>query len=348
MNTGKPYCDKVRALLTALALVTLAARGEAADSNSAPVISVTGDLLGHLVGTVSRVDGTVAVKDASIEVAGQTPAGSWKSAAKTDEQGFFKTDLPPSCVGAVKISATAGGMLAERTVESGDIARRLTPRPARGSANRLSLDGQWSFVPDPPKDFAAKLQALEWRAINVPAHWEMEGFVCESGFGLYKRKFNVPKGWAGKRIKFRAEAIYSRCEVFVNGARVGSHEGGATPFELDITGTAHPGENQVMILVEALSTAANFDRMTYFAYFNLAGLWRPLEVFAVEPAHVSRLALATTFDAGYQDAVLSVDVDVANEQSAALHEAGLKLRLFDPRGKEVVLRGLSTHASLLP
>ncbi len=160
-----------------------------------------------------------------------------------------------------------------------------------------------------------KSQTLKWRAINVPAHWEMEGFVCESGFGLYRRTFTVPRGWAGKRIKFRAEAIYSRCEVFVNGARVGSHEGGATPFELDITGAAHPGENQVMILVEALSTAANFDRMTYFAYFNLAGLWRPLEVFAVEPAHISRLALATTFDPAYQDAVLSVDVDVANEQS---------------------------------
>src|ERR1035438_6060013 len=86
--------------------------------------------------------------------------------------------------------------------------------------------------------------------------------------------------------------------------------------------------------------------MTYFAYFNLAGLWRPLEVFAVGPAHISRLALATTFDAAYQDAGLYVDVDVANEQSTALPEAGLKLRLFDPRGKEVVLRGLSTNAFL--
>jgi len=342
------YSNKVRVLLTALALITFAATGGPAAGNGAPVISVAGDLLGHLVGTVSRVDGTVAVKDASIEVTGQTPAGSWKSAVKTDEQGFFRADLPLSSVGPVKISATAGGMIAERTLDSGDIAMRLTPRPAKGSANRLSLDGLWSFVPDPPKDFSAQSQTLEWRAINVPAHWEMEGFVCESGFGLYKRTFTVPKSWTGKRIKFRAEAIYSRCEVFVNGARVGSHEGGATPFELDITGTAHPGENQIMILVEALSTAANFDRMTYFAYFNLAGLWRPLEVFAVEPAHVSRLALATTFDPAYQDALLSVDVDVANERSNALSDAGLKLRLFDPRGKEVVLRGLSTNASLLP
>jgi hypothetical protein len=251
-------------------------------------------------------------------------------------------------VGAVKISATASGMIWERTVDSGDIARRLTPRPAKGSASRLSLDGQWGFVPDPPKDLAVHTGPLDWRPIRVPAHWEMEGFVCESGFGLYKRTFTAPRSWAGKRIKFRAEAIYSHCEVFVNGARVGSHEGGATPFELDITEAAHPGENQVMILVQALSAAANFDRMTYFAYFNLAGLWRPLEVFAVEPAHISRLALATTFDPAYQDALLSVDVDVANEQAKALNDASLKLRLLDPRGKEVTLRGLSTNASLLP
>jgi len=357
------YYDKVRALLTAMIFVELAAAGGPAAGNIVPeakisesstrdgysnVIAVAGDLLGHLIGTVSRAGGTIAVKDASIEVTGQTPDGPWQRAATTDEQGFFRADLPLSSVGPVKTSATAGGMTAQITLDSGDISKRLTPRPTKGSANRLSLDGQWGFVADPPKDFAANAQALQWHSIHVPAHWEMEGFVCERGLGLYKRTFNLPTSWAGKRIEFRAEAIYSQCEVFVNGARVGSHEGGATPFELDITGAAHSGENQIMILVEALSTAASLDRMSYFAYFNLAGVWRPLEVFAVEPAHVSRLALATTFDPDYKDALLSVDVDVANEQSVALAEARLKLRVFDPRGREVVLRGLSTTASVAP
>jgi len=339
---------RVRSVLTVLTLLSLAITAAAAASDSNAVISVAGDLLGHLVGTVSRMDGTEAVKDAAIAVAGQTPAGTWTSTAKTDERGLFKADLPPTAVGPITVTATAGGVSAQRTLDSGDIARRLTPRPAKGSSKRLSLDGPWSFVPNPPKDFLAASHALKWRAITVPAHWEMEGFVCESGFGLYRKTFTIPRSWASKRIKFRAEAIYSRCEVFINGARAGSHEGGATPFELDITGAARPGENQAMILVEALSNAANFDRMSYFAYFNLAGIWRPLEVFAVEPAHISRLALATTFDPAYQDALLSVNVDVANEQSQALPRAGLKLRLFDPRGKEVALRGLSTNVSLLP
>ena len=152
--------DKVWTLLTVLALISLAVTAGPAAGNTDPVISVAGDLLGHLIGTVSRADGTVAVKDAAVEVTGQTPAGPWKSSAKTDEQGFFKADLPLASVGPVKISARAGEMIAEGTLDSGDIAKRLTPRPAKGSANRLSLDGQWSFVPDPPRDFIAQAQSL--------------------------------------------------------------------------------------------------------------------------------------------------------------------------------------------
>ena len=315
---------------------------------NAATISVAGDLLGDVVGTVSRADGTLAVKDASIEVTGRTPAGAWRSVAKTDEQGFFSADLPLSSVGPVRISAAEAATTSVLTLDSGDLARRLTPRPAAGSKFRLSLEGKWSFVPDPPKDFIARTQSLKWSSINVPAHWEMEGFVCESGLGLYQRRFSIPRGWAGRRIKLRAEAIYSHCEVFVNRQRVGSHEGGATPFELDITDASHAGENQVWILVEALSKAANFDRMSYFAYFNLAGIWRPIEVFCVEPAHVSRLALATRFDKAYRDAELSVDVDVANEQSNALQDARLNLRVLDPRGKEVALRGFSAQVSVPP
>ena len=342
------FWNFVAAFVSTLSLLIAPAGHAATGTQGAPSIAVAGDLLGHVVGTVSRANGTLAVKDAAIEVTGTTPAGSWKRVAKTDEQGLFTADLPLASVGPVRIVATDTATNVALTVDSADLAKRLTPRPPTRSADRLSLVGKWSFVPDPPRDFAAKAQSLKWSDINVPSHWEMEGFVCESGLGLYQKTFTVPKGWTGKRIKFRAEAIYSHCEVFVNGERVGSHEGGATPFELDITSAAHAGKNRVMILVEALSNAASFDRMTYFAYFNLAGIWRPIEVFAVEPAHVSRLALATTFDSAYSNAELSVEVDVANDQSKALENADLNIRMFDPRNKEVALQGLATHVSVPP
>ena len=111
-------------------------------------------------------------------------------------------------------------------------------------------------------------------------------------------------------------------------------------FELDITETAKPGSDNIIdVLVTARSISANIDKASNFAYYELAGIWQPIEVFCVEPAHMSRLALTTTFDKQYLDAELSVDMDVSNEQAKAIENAQMKLRLFDPTGKEVPVEG---------
>lgn len=316
------------------------------DRMSQTTIAVAGDLIGHLIGTVSQAEGTVPIASASVDVSGQTPGGPWQRSATTDGNGYFSVDMPPASVGAIKVVAAKSETKAYLTVDSGDIAKRLTPRPAEGHNNRVSLEGKWDFAPDPPKDFLTTTAGLRWSPTTVPSHWEMEGFVCDSG--LYRRAFTIPKDWAGKRIKLRAESIYSHCEIWVNGKRTGSHEGGTTAFELDVSDAARPGKNEILILVQCLSKAADFDRLTYLSYFNIAGIWRPLEVFCVEPTHVSRIAYVTTFDQGYKDAELSVDVDVSNEQSKAVTDQQLRLRLFDPRGAELALEGLSSPLSLSP
>ncbi|HTQ10565.1 MAG TPA: glycoside hydrolase family 2 TIM barrel-domain containing protein, partial [Fimbriimonadaceae bacterium] len=152
--------------------------------------------------------------------------------------------------------------------------------------------------------------------------------------------FTLPAAWMGKRIKLRADAIYSHATVFVNGRRVGSHEGGSIPFELDITDSTKTGErNEIRVEVEARSKASEFDNASYFAYFELAGIWQPIEVFAVEPAHISHLDVRTDYDDAYQRADLRLDVDLVDEGSEAGFHA-LSFRLFDPKGREVATPSL--------
>jgi hypothetical protein len=312
-------------------------------------IQVAGDAHGGMIGAVVIDEGKTGIRNATVKISGTTPVGIWKQTVQSGENGIFAAAIPHGSTGTINIHVAKDNQAADATVNVRDLSLALTPRPPAGSENRLSLDGAWQFAVDPPANFSNGKETLVWHDIKVPAHWELEGFISESGLGVYKKAFAVPSSWAAKRIKLRAEAIYSSCEVFLNGERVGSHEGGATPFEIDITGIAKTGtENTIVVLVQARSKAHAVDLASFFAYFELAGIWQSIEVFAVEPAHISRLTYVTQFDRQYKDATLSVDVDVVNEQSIAASNIGLQLTLLDPDGKPVSVPSLTSRFSLKP
>jgi beta-galactosidase len=298
-------------------------------------IVVAGDLRGRLMGTVSMNDGSEAVRDAEVTVSGTVPSGAWQHSAVTGRQGDFEVPLPFMASGPLRVEVKSGENRVEQAFDSRDVSTQLTPRCADSRDQPLSLDGDWQIAADPPKGFPADRSGMKWQPIKTPAHWEMEGLVAESGRAAYRKTFTAPAEWQGRRIKLRADAIYSRAQVWINGRRAGGHEGGFTPFELDVTEMlALGGQNEIVVLVDARTMAADLDNASVFAYFELAGIWQPIGLFAVPPAHVSHLALNTTFDPSYSDAELAVELDVVNARPTAA-TASLNYRLFDPQGKEL-------------
>lgn len=307
-------------------------------------IAVAGDLQGHLIGSVSRNTGEAPVVGAKVVVSGRNPAGAWSCSVTTGEHGLWQVDMPEGCTGPIVATATNGDHKSEVRVEAGDITHRLTPRPNQ-DWRRLSLDGKWDFVVDPPTDYPAGA-VKQWSSIETPSHWEMEGFLAETGRAAYRKRMLIPATWVGKRIKLRSEGIYSQARIWVNGRKVGGHIGD-TLFELDITDAIEVGhQNEIAILVDERSFANDIDKLSFYAHCNLAGIWRPIEVFCVEPAHISRVALSTAFDEHYRDADLLVDVDVSNEQSRGLADAEIRLTVVDPAGKKLSLPGLSAKVTL--
>jgi beta-galactosidase len=308
-------------------------------------VFVAGDARGQLIGVVAGAEGT-GVADAPVEAVGTCPTGPWRRTVKAGPDGFWSLPLPLGTTGKIEVTARSGRHGQSVTVDRADLTQQVTPAPADVNS-QVSLDGTWDFMVDPPVDFLSRLDAQKWAAIKVPAHWEMEGFVSESGLGLYRKQFEVPSGWAGKRVRLRAEAVYSSCEVWVNGRRAGSHDGGATPFEMDISDAVHPGgQNELVVLIHARSKAADIDAASVFAYYELAGIWQSVKVFCVEPEHVSRLAVSTEFDPDYRDAEVIVDAEVANEQARPAGELKLNCRLYNPAGKQVAVEGLTAKCSL--
>lgn len=127
---------------------------------------------------------------------------------------------------------------------------------------RLSLDGTWSFWPDPgmrtlpagvdlltdgsgyldPGDRTAALG--EPRSIRVPGPWQaqFDDLRLSAGIGWYERSFSLPPAWQGRRVWLHFGAVDYLARVWVNGRFAGAHEGGYLPFALEITHLVRPGE----------------------------------------------------------------------------------------------------------
>ena len=285
-------------------------------------IALSGDSRGNIVGTVSKDFGRTGLAGETVTVSGD----SWSRTATTGEDGFFAVDTPLAARGAV----TAETRGRRTTIDAADIPLRLTARPESG---RQTLEGAWQILIDPPADWR---NAPGWRTIDVPSNWEMKGLRAKTETAVMRRIFDLPAAWGGKRIKLRADGIYSRSEAWLNGVRVGAHDGGATPIELDLTEAAKPGaSNTLEVFIWGRSAAAKIDNMSVYAYFELAGIWRPIEVFAVEPAHVSRVHWAVDYDADYRSAELAFEATVANARDVASEGGALVVRLTDPDGRPV-------------
>lgn len=158
--------------------------------------------------------------------------------------------------------------------------------------NIQSLNGQWNRLIDPlesgyydyrkkpnPNGFFKNKQVDNWLqfkeygfenapVLNVPGDWntqESKLFYYE-GTVWYKKSFTVEKTAERQYLYFGA--VNYDAKVYLNGEKLGEHEGGFTPFNFDVTNKLTAGENTLIVKVDnkrrkdAIPTD-NFDWWNY-------------------------------------------------------------------------------------
>jgi len=210
---------------------------------------------------------------------------------------------------------------------------RLSPLPSDKSL-MLSLNGDWLFSENIEKDPCKK-------AIQVPGEWVMQGFEVDKDKAAgYLKKISIPSAWKNKRIKLRFDGVYSDSEIWVNGKKTASHLGGFTPFEIDITSFVKPGrENELLVKVKSDSKADSLASASQYAVHTLGGITRKVYLIALEDVNIAYEAVKTTFDQKFENAVLSTDVVIANEQSDKTGNLTLLAELFRTDQKEGKIAG---------
>ena len=128
-----------------------------------------------------------------------------------------------------------------------------------------SLDGIWRLCFDPARRgvearFFEKFPEAESLEIAVPGSINEQLTAREHYLNLdwvwYQTSFRVPATWWGHRVFLRIGAATHRADVYVNGRHLASHEGGYTPFEIEVTGIATAGEvSELVVRVDNLLSA---------------------------------------------------------------------------------------------
>lgn len=182
------------------------------------------------------------------------------------------------------------------------------------------LDGLWDFVVDtqgigrtagwwrgPLVDATKMAVPSSFNDIAVdPAVHDHVGDVW------YQRHVFVPRGWTGQRVLLRFDAATHRAVAWVDDVCVGEHEGGYTPFEVDITDAVVPGEESritVVVnneltwesippgIVETMPDGTRRQRQ-YHDFFNYAGLHRSVWLSTTPPMRIDDITVVTDLDDG--------------------------------------------------
>ena len=215
----------------------------------------------------------------------------------------------------------------------------VVPKNTNNKTVKIDLDGTWKFNPAYNGKLAhASASATNWKNIQVPAEWTMQGFSVEPGKrGTYYRTFTVPKEWKNSTVILRCDAVFSKAEIYINGKNAGSHTGPMIAFEKDVTKLIKPGrDNSVTIGVTAETFADTLMSGTQYAAHQFGGILRKIYLYTVPKTHLSDLVIETDLDDNFKDATLVISTDI--RKAGKDKEAVLTTRLFDPSGKEVPLK----------
>lgn len=202
----------------------------------------------------------------------------------------------------------------------------------------VNFNREWLFqLGDFPGAEAESYQDAAWSRVGLPHSFSIPYFAAGGefyvGYGWYRKHFDVPPEWEGKRLSLEFDGAFQDAEIFLNGSRVGAHQGGYTGFEVDITASVRPGRNVVAVRLNNLWNPRLAPRAGEHAFSG--GLYRNVRLVAKAPLHVAWYGTwVTTPEVSAARATVKVRTEIVNAAAEA-RSCTVQTDVLDP-GQQIV------------
>lgn len=222
------------------------------------------------------------------------------------------------------------------------IPRPEHPEPQLKRENWLNLNGEWEFEidwcnqgkydienNDSPERvidgcFASRRKLNDKIIVPFAPESELSG-IGEKRFMdavWYRRDITLPQSFEGKRVILHFGAVDHEATVYINGTKVGTHKGGYTPFQFDITDYLNGKDDYITVLAEddmrngrygAGKQASRANSHGCF-YTRTTGIWQTVWLEAVSPQHIDFFRLTPVVE----DSALMVTLNTAKTSATTL------------------------------
>ena len=238
-----------------------------------------------------------------------------------------------------------------------------------GSPCVMSLNGSWKFQwsgqpEERPVDFyRSDFDVSGWKEIPVPSNWQMHGYgvpiytnsvypfkvdpprvtgeppsdytsyKLRNPVGSYRREFDLPDGWGGRRLFIHFAGVSSAFYVWVNGKKVGYSQDSMMPAEFDVTEYVQQGRNVIAAEVYQWSDGSYLEDQDMW---RLSGIYREVFLYSAPKVHIRDFFVKSDLDEQYENAGLNIEVQVHNYGSENAEGYVVEASLIEPVGGTAV------------
>lgn len=189
------------------------------------------------------------------------------------------------------------------------------PRPQMVRESWQNLNGMWNY-------------SIQTKGTNFPEVYDgkiLVPFAIESSLSgvqkmvgkenelWYQKSFLIAPSWKGKNVLLHFGAVDWRADVWVNGIKIGTHQGGFTPFSFDITPyLIKNGEQDLIVRVWDPTNEGYQPRGKQVVkpggifYTPVTGIWQTVWLEAVNTCHLNDLKTIPNLDG--QNILVKADV----------------------------------------